>query len=351
MVTQVTEAAAFTHQRTTDCPERISPRWRAILASGDAVITFFLSLIALFAAPNPFAAAVVMAAIISGSFWLCGLYRRSYALYARDEVYYACTAVLFAAAPCALILYAVGDVPLPSIAVALLLSAIGTSVFRVRMHLERRPDRELYAGIPSITLYGWRDRESPGFIWSKRCFDVAIALAAVILTFPIMLAAAIAVAAESGMPVLFTQQRIGRDGRTFVLYKFRTMKRDAGAEWARPGDARITRAGAFLRRTSIDELPQLFNVLRGDMSIVGPRPEMVEFARKFAEQLPYYDQRHVVPPGITGWAQLYCKRNLDPSDVTEVVPYDLFYVERSSIVLDTAILFKTIAEVLFHRAV
>ena len=351
MATQLTEAADFGSHRAAECPERVSPRWRAILASGDAGITFFLSFIALFAAANPFAAAVVMAALVTGSFWLCGLYRRSYAIYARDEIYYACTAVLFAAAPCALILYAVGDVPLLSIAVALVLSAIGTSVFRVRMHLERRTNSQPYAGIPSITLYGWRDRESPGFLWSKRAFDVVVALAALILTFPVMLAAAIAVAAESGMPVLFAQQRVGRDGRIFVLYKFRTMKRDAGAEWARPGDARITRVGAFLRRTSIDELPQLFNVLRGDMSIVGPRPEMVEFARRFAEALTYYDQRHVVAPGITGWAQLYIKRNLDPSDVTDVLPYDLFYVERSSIVLDTAILFKTIAEVLFHRAV
>jgi lipopolysaccharide/colanic/teichoic acid biosynthesis glycosyltransferase len=153
------------------------------------------------------------------------------------------------------------------------------------------------------------------------------------------------------MPVLFTQRRVGRDGRTFVLFKFRTMKRDAGADWVRPGDSRITRTGSFLRRTSIDELPQVFNVLRGDMSIVGPRPEMVEFARDFAQRLPSYDQRHVVPPGITGWAQLYWKRNLDPSDVTDVLRYDLFYVERASLVLDTALLLKTIAEVLFHRAV
>jgi lipopolysaccharide/colanic/teichoic acid biosynthesis glycosyltransferase len=129
------------------------------------------------------------------------------------------------------------------------------------------------------------------------------------------------------------------------------MKRDAGAEWAREGDDRITRIGAFLRRTSIDELPQLFNVVRGDMSIVGPRPEMVEFARAFGQKLSTYDQRHVVTPGITGWAQLYCKRTLDPSDVAHILPYDLFYVERASLVLDTALLLKTITEVLFHRAI
>jgi lipopolysaccharide/colanic/teichoic acid biosynthesis glycosyltransferase len=303
------------------------------------------------AAPNTFAAAILTAAMVSGSFWLCGLYRRSYSIYARDEVYYACAAVIFAAAPCALILYAVGEVPVVSIAIALLLCALGTSVWRVRMHLNRRQSNAPYAGIQSITLYGWRDRESQMFLLTRRAFDLIVAVAALALAFPIMLAAAIAVAIESGAPVLFKQQRVGRDGRVFILYKFRTMKRDAGAEWARPGDDRITRAGAFLRRTSIDELPQLFNVVRGDMSIVGPRPEMVEFARGFAKKLPSYDQRHVVTPGITGWAQLYIKRTLDPSDVADVLPYDLFYVERASLVLDTALLLKTIAEVLFHRAV
>lgn len=345
------EATAIPRQHASAFPERLSPKTRTILASGDAAISFFLALIGLSVAPNPFAAAVLMAAMISGSFWLCGLYRRSYAVYARDEVYYACTAVLYAAGPSALILYSVGQVPLPSIVIALVLSAMGTSVWRVRMHLERRSIAEPYAGIESITLYAWRDRESTSFLLAKRTFDLAVAVLALVLTIPIMLAAAIAVAVESGRPVLFKQQRVGRDGRTFVLYKFRTMKQDAGAEWARPGDARITRTGAFLRRTSIDELPQLFNVLRGDMSIVGPRPEMVQFAREFAKKLQFYDQRHVVTPGITGWAQLYCKRTLDPSDVNDVLPYDLFYVERASVVLDTAIALKTIAEVLFHNAV
>lgn len=345
------EATAIPRQNTSAFPERLSPKTRTILASGDAAISFFVSLIGLAAAPNPFAAAVIIAAMISGSFWLCGLYRRSYAVFARDEVYYACTGVLYAAGPCALILYAVGQVPLPSIAIALVLCAMGTSVWRVRTHLDRRAGPEPYAGIESITLYAWRDRESTSFLLARRTFDLTIAILALALTFPIMLVAAVVVAVESGRPVLFKQQRVGRDGRTFVLYKFRTMKHDAGAQWARPGDARITRSGAFLRRTSIDELPQLFNVLRGDMSIVGPRPEMVEFARNFAHKLQFYDQRHVVTPGITGWAQLYRNRTLDPSDVNDVLPYDLFYVERASVVLDTAIALKTIAEVLFHNAV
>lgn len=166
-----------------------------------------------------------------------------------------------------------------------------------------------------------------------------------------MLVASIAIAAESRGPVFFRQRRVGRDGRIFSVIKFRTMRSDAGSEWARPGDTRITKIGALLRRTSIDELPQLINVLKGEMSIVGPRPEMVEFAQRFAAELPSYDQRHVVTPGITGWAQLYGKRNLQPDEVASILPYDLFYVERSSPVLDTAILLKTVAEVLFHRAV
>ncbi len=147
---------------------------------------------------------------------------------------------------------------------------------------------------------------------------------------PVMLVAAAAITIESGSPVLFRQERMGENGRPFWILKFRTMRHNAGAQWAKPGDDRITRVGALLRRTSLDELPQLFNVLRGEMSIVGPRPEMVTFAASFSRNVPNYEQRHVVPPGITGWAQLYLRRNLDPSEIPGVLPYDLFYVEHAS---------------------
>jgi lipopolysaccharide/colanic/teichoic acid biosynthesis glycosyltransferase len=185
----------------------------------------------------------------------------------------------------------------------------------------------------------------------KRMYDVTVALVVLLLASPIMLVAALAIYAESGGPVFFRQERIGENGRPFRIWKFRTMRTDAGTDWARPGDDRITRVGRILRRSSIDELPQLFNVLRGEMAIVGPRPEMVQFARSFAQTLPNYPQRHVVAPGITGWAQLYLERNLDPNDVPRVLPYDLFYVEHASPALDAALTLKTAVEVFFHRAV
>ncbi|MBV8489142.1 MAG: sugar transferase [Candidatus Eremiobacteraeota bacterium] len=185
----------------------------------------------------------------------------------------------------------------------------------------------------------------------KRDVHAAVALVALVLLAPILLLAAACIALESGAPVLFRQERVGRTGRRFGIYKFRTMVRNAGSEWARPSDARITRVGAILRRTSIDELPQLLNVIRGEMALVGPRPEMVDFARDFSRTIPHYDERHFVAPGITGWAQVQLERNLNPSDMPRVLPYDLFYVENASPVLDAVITIKTAAEFLFHRAV
>lgn len=351
MATEFHESFVAPRARTADTPERLPSRWRTILAAGDAAVVLLLSLIVFSQAPNPFIAAIVMAGCICGSFWLSGMYKRSYAVYARDEAYYAFAGVLFAAIPAALLLAGVGEISIGVVLLGLLLCAFGTSVWRIRLHMQRHAGPAPYAGIESITPLGWHDRESTGYLLSKRCFDVVVASVALVVAFPFMLVAAVAIAAESGLPVLFKQERVGRDGLPFVMYKFRTMRRDAGAEWAKPGDSRITRVGAVLRRTSIDELPQLFNVLRGDMSIVGPRPEMVEFAKGFSREIPSYEQRHVVAPGITGWAQIYHKRNLEPGDVKHILPYDLFYVERASIVLDTVVVLKTAAEVLFHRAV
>lgn len=340
-----------TTQRVAQSPERFSLRTAMLLASGDAAMTLIFSFLALAQAPNPIGAAVLTSGVICGTFWLCGLYRRSHAVMPRDEVYFACAGVIYAAVPVFVVLTAIAQADAGSVLLALLLSALAASVWRVRMHLQRRAGPPPYAGIPTITPHGWHDRESGGFLLAKRAFDITVAVLALCITLPLMLAAALAIAVESGMPVLFSQHRVGRDGRVFKMYKFRTMRQDAGPEWARPGDTRITRVGAVLRRSSIDELPQLFNVLRGEMSIVGPRPEMVEFARRFAREMPSYDQRHVVWPGITGWAQLYHKRNLEPDDVKEILPYDLYYVERASPLLDAAIVLKTAAEVLLHRAV
>ncbi len=351
MLTEFQTSFSVSRRREARIPEHLSIRSTAALALGDGGIVLFIALVVIGGESNSVTASLVATALVCAGFWACGLYKRSYAVLPRDEIYYACTAVLAAAIPILLIVGGVGQIGFVPIVVMLLFSALATSAWHTGLHLQRRAGPPPPAGAASITPAAWHARESAGYLLAKRCFDLAVAAVALVVSSPIMLAAAIAIYAESGEPILFKQERVGRDGSRFDVYKFRTMRRDAGAEWARPGDSRITRVGAFLRRTSIDELPQLFNVLKGEMSIVGPRPEMVEFARRFGQQLPAYDQRHIVAPGITGWAQVYRKRNLEPDDVKDILPYDLFYVERASPVLDGAILLKTIAEVLFHSAV
>ncbi|HEY4439586.1 MAG TPA: sugar transferase [Candidatus Elarobacter sp.] len=194
---------------------------------------------------------------------------------------------------------------------------------------------------------------TPGARLGKRIFDLAVAAFALVVFAPAMIASAIAILIEDGGPVLYRQERVGRDGTTFQILKFRSMRTDAekdGAKLATIGDARVTRVGKFLRRTSLDELPQLFNVLRGEMSVVGPRPERPVFVEQFEQQYPRYAERHLVAPGITGWAQIYGKRVLGFDDVPEKLSGDLFYVENWTPFMDVAVCLKTAAEVLFHRA-
>jgi exopolysaccharide biosynthesis polyprenyl glycosylphosphotransferase len=189
---------------------------------------------------------------------------------------------------------------------------------------------------------------------TKRAFDIVLAAVALIIASPVMLAAAAAIMIDSGAPIFFTQQRVGRNGHVFDVLKFRTMRVDAegttGPVWASARDPRKTRLGSFLRRTSIDELPQILNVLRGEMSIVGPRPERPVFVEEFHRQLPRYDERHLVRPGITGWSQVHMKRVLTVSDVSEKLSHDLFYIENWSFFMDVSVVVKTAAEFLFHRA-
>ncbi|MBV8172583.1 MAG: sugar transferase [Candidatus Eremiobacteraeota bacterium] len=187
----------------------------------------------------------------------------------------------------------------------------------------------------------------------KRAADLAIASVVLLLGAPFMAVAALAILLEDGRPILFRQERVGRSGSIFELLKFRSMVVDAeertGPVWSSHADPRTTRVGAWLRRLSIDELPQLFNVLHGDMSIVGPRPERPEFVEQFRVLLPRYDERHLVRPGITGWAQVHMDRVLDPSRAGEKLSFDLFYVEHWTLFLDVYIIVKTAAEMLFHR--
>jgi lipopolysaccharide/colanic/teichoic acid biosynthesis glycosyltransferase len=188
----------------------------------------------------------------------------------------------------------------------------------------------------------------------RRLMDVALVVPAIVVLAIPMGLIALAVFVDSGGPVVYRQTRVGKLGREFEIYKFRTMRVDAeshtGPVWANRGESRTTRIGRFLRRTSFDELPQLFNVLHGDMSVVGPRPERPFYVAQFRKMFRRYDERHLVRPGITGWAQVSMRRTLDPSEIGEKLSYDLFYLEHWSPFIDLLIVCKTAAEFLFQRA-
>jgi len=179
----------------------------------------------------------------------------------------------------------------------------------------------------------------------KRAIDLASSLFILIVTAPLMAAAMAAIRLEGGGPVLYRQRRVTRDGQVFDILKLRTMRIDAeanGAVWAEENDSRITRVGRFLRRSRIDELPQLFNVLRGDMSIVGPRPERPEFVAELAREMPLYTERHMVKTGLTGWAQVNYPYGASVEDARNKLSFDLYYVKNFSILLDLLILAQTI---------
>ena len=187
---------------------------------------------------------------------------------------------------------------------------------------------------------------------TKRIFDIALAVAGLVFGAPFMLLTAIAVWLESGSPVLYRQERVGQNGRVFILYKFRSMRQDAEQGtpvWARNGDERVTRVGRIIRTTRLDELPQLWNVLRGDTSFVGPRPERPFFVAQLAAHIPFYEQRHAVKPGITGWAQVKYRYAASAEDALEKLRYDLYYVKHLSLPFDLTILFDTVKVVLFAK--
>lgn len=186
----------------------------------------------------------------------------------------------------------------------------------------------------------------------KRALDVLISLCLLVLTMPVMLLAAIAVRLESPGPVIYRQDRVGLHEREFTVYKFRSMRADAeknGAVWAQAGDSRVTRVGRFIRKVRIDELPQLWNVLKGDMSFIGPRPERMAFVRGLKKTIPYYGLRHTVKPGLTGWAQVCYPYGASEEDARRKLEYDLYYIKNMSLLLDIHIIFKTIGVVLFPR--
>jgi len=184
----------------------------------------------------------------------------------------------------------------------------------------------------------------------KRTIDLVLSLALATLTLPLMLITALLVMLEDGRPVLYRQERVGENGRTFVLSKFRSMRKDAekGGQpiWAKDGDDRITRVGRFIRKTRLDELPQLYNVLRGDMSFVGPRPERPFFVEQLSQEIPFYQQRHAVKPGLTGWAQVKYRYAGTEAETLEKLQYEFFYLRRQSLALDLRIIGRTVRSVL-----
>ena len=186
----------------------------------------------------------------------------------------------------------------------------------------------------------------------KRALDVLISLLLLIPAAPIMLIAAIIVRLESPGPVIYKQDRVGLFEKEFTVYKFRSMRADAeknGAVWASAHDARVTKFGKFIRKVRIDELPQIWNILKGDMSFIGPRPERMAFVTKLKETIPYYSLRHTVKPGLTGWAQVCYPYGASEDDARRKLEYDLYYIKNMSILLDINIVFKTVGVVLFPK--
>jgi sugar transferase (PEP-CTERM system associated) len=186
-----------------------------------------------------------------------------------------------------------------------------------------------------------------------RVLDFVSAALLLLIASPIVCAVAVAILIDDGRPVLYRQRRVGLMGEVFTLYKFRSMFNDAEADgtpqWAGASDRRITRVGAFIRKLRVDELPQLFNVMRGDMSLVGPRPERPEFVEQLSRKIPYYHERHSVKPGITGWAQLSYPYGSSDNDAMEKLQYDLYYIKHKSLIFDLMVLLQTAEVVLWGK--
>ncbi|MGE3275506.1 MAG: TIGR03013 family XrtA/PEP-CTERM system glycosyltransferase [Vicinamibacterales bacterium] len=205
---------------------------------------------------------------------------------------------------------------------------------------------------PSWLIFadGFGVARGAGFL--KRAFDLVVGAVGLVLAAPLMALTALAIRLESPGPILYCQERVGQHDRPFTLCKFRSMRTDAessGPVWATSGDDRVTRVGRFIRKTRLDELPQLWNVLRGDMSVVGPRPERPFFVEQLAREIPFYETRHAVRPGVTGWAQVRYQYGASVEDAREKLRYDLYYIKHRSFGFDLAILIDTVKVVLFGK--
>lgn len=211
---------------------------------------------------------------------------------------------------------------------------------------EASPEWLIFAG-------AFKGQGANGF--GKRLFDLLASLSLISVTWPVMLLAMLAIKLEDGWraPVFFRQQRVGLNGQTFNVLKLRSMsvnaESDGKARWATTGDPRVTRVGSFIRKTRIDELPQIINVLLGDMAFVGPRPERPEFIQELSREIPFFNERHCVKPGITGWAQLNYPYGSSVEDARNKLEFDLYYVKNQSLFLDFLILLQTVEVIFFGK--
>jgi len=205
---------------------------------------------------------------------------------------------------------------------------------------------------PSWLVFGGGFDQSFARTFMKRAFDVAISLVLLVVSLPVMLLTALIIALEDGAPVFYSQERVGKDGHVFKVLKFRSMYKNAEKngtpQWASKNDPRITRVGNIIRKLRIDELPQILNVLKGEMSFVGPRPERPYFVEQLNERVPFYNVRHSIKPGITGWAQVRYGYGDSIEDALQKLQYDLYYVKNNSLLLDVLVLIDTFKVVMFR---
>src|SRR5438045_2959654 len=205
---------------------------------------------------------------------------------------------------------------------------------------------------PSWLIFSSRGRRARFNEISRIVIHRAIAFIGAILSLPIALVTLVLIKIDSRGPVLYKQERVGKNGRPFTLMKFRSMRTDAeknGPVWASNGDNRMTRVGRIIRKIRVDEIPQFWNILRGDMNFVGPRPERPHFVSQLTEEIPYYEQRHLIAPGLTGWAQLKYRSRTSMEVAKKKLEYDLYYIKNQNVMLDATIMFETIKTILSGR--
>ena len=205
---------------------------------------------------------------------------------------------------------------------------------------------------PSWLIFSSRGRRARINEITRSIMHRGIALLGAILSMPIAIITAVLIKLDSQGPVLYVQDRVGKNGRPFKLMKFRSMRTDAekdGPVWAKTDDERMTRVGRIIRKIRVDEIPQFWNILRGDMNFVGPRPERPHFVAQLAQEIPYYERRHLLAPGLTGWAQINYPYGASIEDAKQKLQYDLYYMKNQSLALDATIMFETVKTILFGR--